>query len=325
MKSNDTLPIPLTFDVLFKSVFSKHPDILGIFLNDVLDLRLDNIEVDIKNSELVSNHINEKKDRVDIFVILNKIHCIDIELNSNYFSEIKRRNLSYLYRITNLVIEKGTSYNLMDNKKIYQLNLNAKNKKNEPLDEVATLYGLKNKKVITPNPKMILKNLDKYYKLYYNGDRRKHVVWLAMCKATTYTEVESMLTNILNTEKSKKFIKEVRFMCADDFVIHEWEKEKWDEYEKIQRYNAGLEKGEIKGIKKGRKEGLKEGIEKGRKEGIEEGKIEGLKEGIEKNISETIKKMLENNLDLNIISQISGKPVSQIKNIQKQISIKINT
>ena len=94
-------------------------------------------------------------------------------------------------------------------------------------------------------------------------------------------------------------------MCADDFVIHEWEKEKWDEYEKIQRYNAGLEKGEIKGIKKGRKEGLKEGIEK--------------------NISETIKKMLENNLDLNIISQISGKPVSQIKNIQKQISIKINT
>ena len=305
MKSNDTLPIPLTFDVLFKSVFSKHPDILGIFLNDVLDLHLDNIEVDIKNSELVSNHINEKKDRVDIFVILNKIHCIDIELNSNYFSEIKRRNLSYLYRITNLVIEKGTSYNLMDNKKIYQLNLNAKNKKNEPLDEVATLYGLKNKKVITPNPKMILKNLDKYYKLYYNGDRRKHVVWLAMSKATTYTEVESMLTNILNTEKSKKFIKEVRFMCADDFVIHEWEKEKWDKYEKIQRYNTGLEEGEIKGIKKGRKEGLKEGIEK--------------------NISETIKKMLENNLDLNIISQISGKPVSQIKNIQKQISIKINT
>ena len=292
LKSNDTLPIPLTFDVLFKSVFSKHPDILGIFLNDVLDLHLDNIEVDIKNSELVSNHINEKKDRVDIFVILNKIHCIDIELNSNYFSEVKRRNLSYLYRITNLVIEKGTSFNLMDNKKIYQLNLNAKNKKNEPLDEVATLYGLKNKKIITPNPKMILKNLDKYYELYYNGDRRKHVVWLAIHKATTYTEVESMLTNILNTEKSKKFIKEVRFMCADDFVIHEWEKEKWDEYIKMQRYDYGFKKGRAKGREEGREE----------------------------NVRYIIKKMLENNLDLNIISKISGKSISRIKKIQKQMS-----
>ena len=41
---------------------------------------------------------------------------------------------------------------------------------------------------------------------------------------------------------------------------------------------------------------------------------------MEKGINYTIKKMLENNLDLNIISQVSGKPVSQIKNIQKQMA-----
>ena len=118
-------------------------------------------------------------------------------------------------------------------------------------------------------------------------------------------------------------------MCADDFVIHEWEKEKWDEYEKIQRYNSGLEKGEINGIKKGRKEGLKEGIEKGRKEGKKEGLEEGIEKGIEKGRNESttniIRNMLLNGADLEFISKVSGRTIEQIKNIQKQIPIKINT
>ena len=89
-------------------------------------------------------------------------------------------------------------------------------------------------------------------------------------------------------------------MRADDFVIHEWEKEKWDEYENIQRY--------IDGFKKGFKESFKEAKEK------------EYKEKIQKNNNDIIKKMLENNLDLNVISKITGKSVSQIKNIQKQMT-----
>ena len=275
--------IPLTFDTLFKGVFSKHPDILGIFLNDVLDLNLDKIKVDIKNNELENNNIKEKKDNVDIFVILNDKYYIDIELNSEYFKDIKRRNISYLYRITNLVLDKGSKLNELDDKKIYQLNLNCKTTKDEPLEGVGILWEMKHNKIISSNPKMIIKNIDKYTKLYYNGNKEKRVVWLAIFRATSFDELEGMLKYVLDKEKIKIFMKEVKLMTANDFVIHAWRKEEWDEY-------------------------------------VENKKTERtFNEGRDEGTTNVIRNMLLNGIDLELISKVSGRTIEQIKKIQKQM------
>ena len=68
-----------------------------------------------------------------------------------------------------------------------------------------------------------------------------------------------------------------------------------------------------------REEGLKEGIEKGIKKGIKKGKLEGLKEGIEKGkLAEQIsmsKTMKSKNMDINLISEITGLSIEEIKKL----------
>ena len=68
-----------------------------------------------------------------------------------------------------------------------------------------------------------------------------------------------------------------------------------------------------------REEGLKEGIEKGIKKGIKKGKLEGIKEGIEKGkLAEQIsmaKTMKSKNMDINLISEITGLSIEEIEKL----------
>ena len=67
-------------------------------------------------------------------------------------------------------------------------------------------------------------------------------------------------------------------------------------------------------------EGLKEGIEKGIKKGIKKGKLEGIKEGIEKGkLAEQIsmaKTMKSKNMDINLISEITGLSIEEIRKLR---------
>ena len=68
-----------------------------------------------------------------------------------------------------------------------------------------------------------------------------------------------------------------------------------------------------------REEGIKEGIEKG----IKEGKLEGLKEGIEEGIKKgklaeqisMAKAMKNKNMDINLISEITGLSIEEVRNL----------
>ena len=67
-------------------------------------------------------------------------------------------------------------------------------------------------------------------------------------------------------------------------------------------------------------EGKLEGIEEGIKRGIKKGKLEGLKEGIEKGrLTEQIsmaKAMKNKNIDINLISEITGLSLDEIRNLR---------
>ena len=63
--------------------------------------------------------------------------------------------------------------------------------------------------------------------------------------------------------------------------------------------------------KEGKLEGIKEGIEKGMQKGIEKGKLEGIKEG---KIS-MAKSMKAKNMDINLISEITGLSIEEINKL----------
>ncbi len=139
---------------------------------------------------------------------------------------------------------------------------------------------------------MIIKNIDKYTKLYYNGSKEKCVVWLAIFRATSFEELEGMLKYVLDKEKIKIFMKEVKLMTANDFVIHAWRKEEWDEYVENKKTERTFNEGRDKGLNEGRNEST----------------------------TNIIRNMLLNDIDLELISKVSGRTIEQIKKIQKQMA-----
>ena len=103
-----------------------------------------------------------------------------------------------------------------------------------------------------------------------------------------------MLSHILNKSDRERLVKEAIRMSKLEFNISEWEAEKINE----------LVKAEAKRID--REEGYNDGIEKG----IEQTKVE------------VIKSMLSNKLDLEIISNVTGKTILEIEKIKKELNIK---
>ena len=69
-------------------------------------------------------------------------------------------------------------------------------------------------------------------------------------------------------------------------------------------------------IEIGRREGLEEGIQKGIEKGKKEGKKEGIEEGVMQEKLNNAKKMLENNLDIEIISKVTGLTEEEIEKLK---------
>ena len=153
-----------------------------------------------------------------------------------------------------------------------------------------------NKKILSKNPKIIIKNLEKYKELYYSGNREREVVYLAALKATKYSELESMLKNNMREERAKELVEEVKSMCSKRrFPEKWWTKEEEDE----------LVLEEVK----------QESYENGMNYGISQGIIQGeTKE--RKNL---IENMFKNDIDISLISKVTNVPINQLKKIKTNL------
>ena len=81
-------------------------------------------------------------------------------------------------------------------------------------------------------------------------------------------------------------------MSKDGFILHEWQKDKFDA---LVKYNE---------------------IEDAKKEGIEKGKAEGKAEGIKENKIEIARNMLNMNMDIKDISKATGLTKEEIASLK---------
>ena len=91
--------IPLSYDIVFKSVFKLNLKLLVDLLNTSLKMEIskdDNIR--ILDSELPITKKNERKKMVDIIVSINEKIFIDIEMNRSKFEYVMERNFNYLIK-----------------------------------------------------------------------------------------------------------------------------------------------------------------------------------------------------------------------------------
>jgi predicted transposase/invertase (TIGR01784 family) len=223
--------IPITYDAAFKKVFENNKNLLKRFVISVLDLKLKPMECEISllPNELPKENSKEGKKTLDINLVLNDNIYIDIEINKEYFEDIKKRNLSHFSKLSSMLLESDEDYKELKRKRLYQLNLNALEKQIKFGEDIIVYYGLKTRKVYTNSKYVALKYLEYYRNLYYNEeDRSEEVVWLTAFTSKSLTELNEVLSNILSEKERMSFIDDVIKMNKDEFVLHEWQKDKLD-------------------------------------------------------------------------------------------------
>ena len=184
------------------------------------------------------------------------------------------------------------------------MNLNTEDKSITYGEDIIIAFSLVTQDIFIKNKYMILKYLEFYRNLYYTNleNMTDSEIWLASLTAKNFTELEKMLSHVLSDQDKFKIIKEAIRMSNWNFSLHEWEKEKMDELVRQESERVDREEREA-AIKKGIEQGIEQGIEK------------GIEQGIENNI----KKMLEKNLDKQLISEITGKTIPEIDQIEQKL------
>lgn len=303
--------VPLISDYMFKAIMLRNVDIFKNFLIETMniDIKPEENYILFLDKELIKENFKEKGKIVDINVKLGNNLIIDVEVNREKFEIVKERNDLYLSKLDITQLEVGEEYRDLKNKYIYQLNLNAYPSSKENFKKRYIVeYDLENKEVFDLRKKKFVKNLVYYRDLYYNGGEllTNDEIFMAGLMSNNFSELYSIMSNILSGNDLNKFIESVINMSNDEFILHAWQKEKFDKMIEERKKELALE----------------EGLEEGRKIGIEEGKIEGkkegLKEGKEQSTIEVIRAMIKNDASYEFISNVTGKSIEEIKKIENK-------
>ena len=294
--ARDLKLIPITYDFAFKKMFRGNLDILRDFLKEVIPLDInEECKIRLMDGELPKENRSEKKKIIDIYVVLDGKIYVDIEMNKSKFENVLERNIKYKNKLSSMIPKKGENVKNLKEKKLYQLNLNAYEKE-EIIDDIVVLYGIKSKKIYSTNEYMIVKRLEKYRELYYSGIKEKDVIWLTALTSKTFSELYEIISHLLPEEKIKRIMEGAISMSKDEFVLHEWNKELFDD---LVKYN------ELEDAKK-------EGESLGKTIGIKEGKTLGIKE----NKIEIAKNLLNMKMSDEDISKATGLTIEDVQKLK---------
>ena len=279
----------MSYDRAFKSTFKTNQNILKHILNASLPITISKEDkISLLDSEMPIINKKEHEQIVDIFVVINNTIYVDIEMNRSKFENVFERNTKYKNRMSNVIFEKGENLKELKTKYLYQLNLNA-SPNEEILEDTVVMYGLNTNKIYSSKESVIIKSLERYRDLYYNGVRDKKVIWLTILTARNFSELYELASQILDEEELKKLMEASINMSKDGFVLHAWQKEKMDA---LVKYNE-----------------------------IEEATNKGKAEGIKENTIEIAKKLLKENIDVETISKTTGLTKEDIQKLIEKGSV----
>ena len=301
--------IPMTYDKMFKSVLTSKEarGYLVEIISDITGLPKNKIEKDriIKNSEHSINSISEKKKISDLVVEI-KDSVINLEMNKYYYDGLIDRNHEYIAKIRESLVKEGETYSEL--KKIIQINFDNYNKY-KPDDRVVIKFEMRDKEkgveegvgiesyhVILPNVK----------EKYYNEDNKDELVGkLVIMVEERYEELEKLIEKYIELRPVGKKMVEI---SRDEELQGIYDAEEHARKVRNSIMATELKKNFFEGLNKGMKKGIKEGIKEGRKEGREE----GIKEGREEVINSTASKMLKKDMEVDLISELTGLSIDEI-------------
>lgn len=267
-------------DFVFKRIFGneKHPNILISFLNAVMKPEDLIKSVQIRNSDIEKEHIEDKYSRLDIKAITNKGEHINIEIQvKNEYNMVKRSLYYWSKMFENQIIE-GDNYNKLAKTVCINI-LDFKYLKNEKFHNAYRLKEINTNEELTDTIELHFIEIPKLRKLDDTEEISDMLeAWIAFISNPNSEVVEKL-------EMSKEEIKEAKSellkMSVDSKDRYMYEKRKESILEKVSLIESSEQKGKY-----------------------------------EKAI-EVAQNAIKNNLDDKIIQILTGLSLEEIKGLKK--------
>ena len=288
-------------DFVFKKIFGneKHPNILISFLNAVIKPTDLIKSVQIKNTDIEKEHIEDKYSRLDIKAVTNNGEHINIEIQvKNEYNMIKR-SLYYWSKMYEGQLKKGQDYDTLSRTICINI-LDFKYLKN---DNFHNCYRLKEKNTneeLTDVMELHFIEIPKLRKLENTEDISDMLeAWITFIESPTSKLIDKLE---MSSEEIKEAKEELLRLSGNDKERERYEKR----FESLLEQNSLLANAERKGLQKG----LQKGIEKGKKEGLKEGaKQEKILIAIN---------LIKNGLDNELIKNTTGLSIKEIMQLRNK-------
>ena len=288
--------LSLSYNAMFKAVFSNNKVILSKLIEAILEHSYINIDIKdkefiIKNNELPIDNYNDKQLICDYIIKLDNVNDLNIELNRKQYPGVVERNMTYSFKIYYEHFNRENEYSEFKKYNLIQVNFNKfKNPNNKSINKYYLLDANDSKKFLSKSICII--NIEECYNLVYNNTCKEEISELEKLAAILYCDyledISSILESVrLDNMEKEKFINDIN--------------------------NASKDKNNQEAIK------LEDNIEYRFELTEEEALNKGIKQGIAQNTINTIKNLLKKNYDIKEIASITNKSIEEIKEIEKSI------
>ena len=284
-------------DFVFKKIFGneKHPNILISFLNAVIKPTDLIKSVQIKNTDIEKEHIEDKYSRLDIKAVTNNGEHINIEIQvKNEYNMIKR-SLYYWSKMYEGQLTKGQDYDTLSRTICINI-LDFKYLKN---DNFHNCYRLKEKNTneeLTDVMELHFIEIPKLRKLENTEDISDMLeAWITFIESPTSELIDKLE---MSSDEIKEAKEELLRLSGNDKERERYEKR----FESLLEQNSLLANAERKGLQKG----------------IEKGKKEGLKEGENRKAIEIAINLIKNGLDNELIKNTTGLSIKEIMQLRNK-------
>ena len=291
----------LIYDVIFKAVFNQNRDILIKMIKDIFEIDDNDIlnPLTVVGYETLPIVSDGKVLRSDIVVSLSDNSIVCVEMNQSESTDIIDRNIIQMIRVHNSVLKRGTKYKDLKKYRMRGLNFNLiHNVTGEPIENYA-FCNMKTGKVASLIYSFCNIDLEMCHNLVYDIDIRnlpKAVRWSAILVESEIANIVKILgDDILSMEEKDRLVETIKDVNNDKKILKKW---------------VAMEKAKMvydNDIEYAKECGIKEGIKLGRDEGAETKEFE------------FITNMLCRGYDYVAISDVTGKTIEEIKEIEKNI------
>lgn len=257
-------------------------DLLKWIIEKCLNREIDIIAVE--SPEIIKSNIYVKNKTLDVLVKSDN-ELLNIELNSGYYSSLHRRNAAYIF--SKYSEETKTGENYLKMKDMIQINFSCNLSKKYPLLGIYKLTDSKTNIEFIDNLTIYEFNVDEIKKTCYN-ENRKDYSFIA----------------ILNSDSE-----ELEKICKGDNYMEKFKEE-------ITKLNGDSSFTEFLSAEEDAKKVHSTLIGEAKEEGFELGVKQGVKQGENQGIIKTAKNMLKKDMNVNLISEITGLTKEQIENLK---------